>query len=67
MKAISVILAVDRNHRNLELLSQFWEREGYQTRPAATLEVRPSAGGGQRYWAGAGRHRRLRPCDLGAL
>ena len=24
MKAISVILAVDRNHRNLELLSQFW-------------------------------------------
>jgi DNA-binding response OmpR family regulator len=38
MKAISVILAVDRNHRNLELLSQFLEREGYQTRPAATLE-----------------------------
>jgi CheY-like chemotaxis protein len=38
MKAISVILAVDRNHRNLELLSQFLEREAYQTRMAATLE-----------------------------
>jgi DNA-binding response OmpR family regulator len=38
MKAIPMILAVDRNHRNLELLSQFLEREGYQTRPAATLE-----------------------------
>jgi DNA-binding response OmpR family regulator len=38
MKAISRILAVDRNHRNLELLSQFLGREGYQTRPAATLE-----------------------------
>ena len=38
MKAISVILAVDRNHRNLELLSQFLGREGYQTRTAATLE-----------------------------
>jgi len=37
MKAISMILAVDRNHRNLELLSQFLGREGYQTRPAATL------------------------------
>jgi DNA-binding response OmpR family regulator len=38
MKATSVILAVDRNHRNLELLSQFLGREGYQTRTAATLE-----------------------------
>ena len=38
MKAISRILAVDRNHRNLELLSQFLGREGYQTRSAATLE-----------------------------
>jgi len=38
MKAIPMILAVDRNHRNLELLSQFLGREGYQTRPAATLE-----------------------------
>jgi CheY-like chemotaxis protein len=33
-----VILAVDRDHRNLELLSQFLEREAYQTRMAATLE-----------------------------
>jgi DNA-binding response OmpR family regulator len=32
------ILTVDRNRRNLELLSQFLEREGYQTRLAATLE-----------------------------
>jgi DNA-binding response OmpR family regulator len=38
MKAIPIILAVDRNHRNLELLSQFLGREGYQTRTAATLE-----------------------------
>jgi DNA-binding response OmpR family regulator len=38
MKATSMILAVDHNHRNLELLSQFLVREGYQTRPAATLE-----------------------------
>ena len=38
MKSIPVILAVDRNHRNLELLSQFLGREGYQTRMAATLE-----------------------------
>jgi DNA-binding response OmpR family regulator len=38
MKAISMLLAVDRNHRNLELLSQFLGREGYQTRTAATLE-----------------------------
>jgi DNA-binding response OmpR family regulator len=38
MKAISVILAVDRNHRNLELLSQFLGRAGYETRTAATLE-----------------------------
>jgi DNA-binding response OmpR family regulator len=38
MKAASVILAVDRNHRNLELLNQFLGREGYQTRTAATLE-----------------------------
>jgi DNA-binding response OmpR family regulator len=38
MKSIPAILAVDRNHRNLELLSQFLGREGYQTRPAATLE-----------------------------
>jgi DNA-binding response OmpR family regulator len=38
MKATSVILAVDRNHRNLELLSQFLGRQGYQTHTAATLE-----------------------------
>jgi DNA-binding response OmpR family regulator len=38
MKAISRILAVDRNHRNLELLSQFLGREGFQIRLAATLE-----------------------------
>jgi DNA-binding response OmpR family regulator len=38
MKSIPVILTVDRNHRNLELLSQFLGREGYQTRTAATLE-----------------------------
>jgi DNA-binding response OmpR family regulator len=38
MKAIPMILAVDRNHRNLELLSQFLGREGYQIRTAATLE-----------------------------
>jgi DNA-binding response OmpR family regulator len=38
MKATSVILAVDRNHRNLELLSQFLGREGYGMRTAATLE-----------------------------
>jgi DNA-binding response OmpR family regulator len=38
MKSIPVILTVDRNHRNLELLSQFLGHEGYQTRPAVTLE-----------------------------
>jgi DNA-binding response OmpR family regulator len=38
MNAMPVILAVDRNHRNLELLRQFLGREGYQTRTAATLE-----------------------------
>jgi DNA-binding response OmpR family regulator len=38
MNVRPVILGVDRNHRNLELLSQFLEREGYQTRTAATLE-----------------------------
>jgi DNA-binding response OmpR family regulator len=38
MSAIPVILAVDRNQRNLELLSQFLGREGYQTHVATTLE-----------------------------
>jgi DNA-binding response OmpR family regulator len=33
-----VILAVDHNPRNLELLSQFLGREGYQTRTAAGLQ-----------------------------
>ncbi|RPJ36174.1 MAG: DNA-binding response regulator [Planctomycetaceae bacterium] len=33
-----VILAVDRNRRNLELLSQFLEKEGYHTRAAASPE-----------------------------
>jgi DNA-binding response OmpR family regulator len=37
MKAMPVILAVDHNRRNLELLSQFLGREGYQTRAAADL------------------------------
>ena len=38
MKATPLILTVDYNRRNLELLSQFLEREGYQTYAAATLE-----------------------------
>ena len=38
MKAMPVILAVDHNSRNLELLSQFLGREGYQTRTAADLQ-----------------------------
>lgn len=33
----AVILTVDRNRRNLELLADFLGREGYRTRPAATL------------------------------
>jgi DNA-binding response OmpR family regulator len=33
-----VILAVDHNSRNLELLSQFLGREGYQTRTVADLQ-----------------------------
>lgn len=32
------VLAVDRNRRNLELLSQFLERAGYAPLTAATLE-----------------------------
>jgi DNA-binding response OmpR family regulator len=46
MNGTPVILAVDRNHRNLELLSQFLEREGYQTHGAATLEEFDQALGG---------------------
>jgi DNA-binding response OmpR family regulator len=38
MKATPVILAVDHNRRNLELLSQFLGREGYQTRTVTGLE-----------------------------
>ena len=38
MKAMPLILAVDHNPRNLELLSQFLGREGYQTRTAAGLQ-----------------------------
>jgi DNA-binding response OmpR family regulator len=38
MKAESVLLAVDRNHRNLELLSRFLGGEGYQMRTATTIE-----------------------------
>jgi DNA-binding response OmpR family regulator len=38
MKAMPVILTVDHNSRNLELLSQFLGREGYQTRMAADLQ-----------------------------
>jgi DNA-binding response OmpR family regulator len=38
MKAMPAILTVDHNQRNLELLSQFLGRAGYQTRAAATLE-----------------------------
>ena len=38
MEAMPVILAVDHNHRNLELLSQFLGRGGYQTRTATLAE-----------------------------
>jgi DNA-binding response OmpR family regulator len=38
MKATPVILAVDHNRRNLELLSQFLGREGYQTHTVTGLE-----------------------------
>ena len=34
----SIILAVDRNHRNLELLAQFLNKEGYQTIAADSFE-----------------------------
>jgi DNA-binding response OmpR family regulator len=38
MEGRPVILAVDRNRRNLELLRRFLHRLGYQVRSAATLE-----------------------------
>ncbi len=34
----SIILAVDRNQRNLELLAQFLNKEGYQTIAASSFE-----------------------------
>ncbi|HAG85109.1 MAG TPA: response regulator [Cyanobacteria bacterium UBA12227] len=34
----SVILALDRNQRNLELLAQFLSREGYSVLPVSSLE-----------------------------
>ncbi len=38
MKSKTLILAVDRNRRNLELLTQFLGREGYRTLTATTVE-----------------------------
>ena len=38
MTCNSIILAVDRNQRNLELLAQFINKEGYQTIAASSLE-----------------------------
>ncbi len=38
MTGNSIILAVDRNQRNLELLAQFFNKEGYQTIAADSLE-----------------------------
>ena len=38
MTGNSIILAVDRNQRNLELLSQFLNKEGYQTIAADSFE-----------------------------
>lgn len=38
MVSNSIILAVDRNQRNLELLSQFLNKEGYQTMTASSFE-----------------------------
>ena len=36
--ALKAILTVDRNPRNLELLGQFLQKEGYMTLPVSTLE-----------------------------
>jgi DNA-binding response OmpR family regulator len=33
-----LILTVDRNHRNLELLAQFLNKEGYETLPVSSLD-----------------------------
>ncbi len=38
MTGNSIILAVDRNQRNLELLAQFLNKKGYQTIAADSLE-----------------------------
>ena len=38
MSCNSIILAVDRNQRNLELLSQFLNKEGYQVMTASSFE-----------------------------
>lgn len=38
MTGNSIILAVDRNQRNLELLAQFLNKEGYQTLGASSFE-----------------------------
>jgi len=38
MKGAPLILAVDRNRRNLELLCQFLDKEGYQLLTATTLD-----------------------------
>ncbi|MGB3267037.1 MAG: response regulator [Microcoleus sp.] len=38
MTGNSIILAVDRNQRNLELLAQFLNNEGYQMLAASSLE-----------------------------
>lgn len=37
MPARQVILTIDRNRRNLELLSQFLSNEGYETQPLSEL------------------------------
>jgi DNA-binding response OmpR family regulator len=34
-----VVLTVDRNQRNLELLAQFLNKEGYETLQASTIEA----------------------------
>lgn len=38
MKRKPLILTVDRNHRNLELLAQFLDKEGYQSFGASSIE-----------------------------
>lgn len=38
MKDNPLILAVDRNHKNLELLTQFLGREGYQVVAVSSIE-----------------------------